>query len=92
MWIDAATLKTLPRRERRAGMAEVIKHAAILDAALFALLEAEVDALLARDEALLPIVVRELRHQGRRGGEDERESGCACSSTSATRWGMRSRA
>ena len=37
--IDPSTLKTLPNREFRAGMAEVIKYGVILDSALFDLLE-----------------------------------------------------
>ena len=44
--IDLDTLRTLPRREYAAGMAEVIKHGIIEDAAFFAFLEEEMDALL----------------------------------------------
>ncbi|MBI5475910.1 MAG: 3-dehydroquinate synthase [Ignavibacteriales bacterium] len=39
VYIDITTLKTLPRREFRNGMAEVIKYAAILDSKLFSYLE-----------------------------------------------------
>ncbi|HYD47583.1 MAG TPA: 3-dehydroquinate synthase [Terriglobales bacterium] len=45
--IDLATLATLPRRELLAGLAEVIKYGAILDAALFDRLEQQLAALLA---------------------------------------------
>ncbi|MFN3927426.1 MAG: 3-dehydroquinate synthase [Pseudanabaenaceae cyanobacterium] len=38
VWIDAAVLKTLPPREWRAGMAEVIKYGVIWDGQLFQLL------------------------------------------------------
>jgi shikimate kinase/3-dehydroquinate synthase len=38
---DTATLDTLPARELSAGLAEVIKHGAILDAAFFDWIEAE---------------------------------------------------
>ncbi|MGH7886675.1 MAG: 3-dehydroquinate synthase [Candidatus Binatia bacterium] len=44
--IDVALLTTLPRREMVAGLAEVIKYGVIEDAALFALLEAEIEKLL----------------------------------------------
>ena len=42
---DMDTLATLPERELRAGLAEVIKHGAIRDAELFAWLEANVERL-----------------------------------------------
>ena len=51
--IDTDVLDTLPEREFRAGLAEVIKHAVIGDANFFAWLEANVAALLARDAAAL---------------------------------------
>jgi 3-dehydroquinate synthase len=51
--IDIATLKTLPRRELGAGLAEVIKYGVIEDAALFALLEEQIDKLVALDSDLL---------------------------------------
>ena len=41
VWIDTATLDTLPDREFRSGLAEVVKYGVILDADLFAYLEAE---------------------------------------------------
>jgi 3-dehydroquinate synthase len=50
---DLETLSTLPARELRAGLAEVVKAAAIADAAFFDWLEAHAEALLAGDEALL---------------------------------------
>ncbi|HEX2139058.1 MAG TPA: 3-dehydroquinate synthase [Woeseiaceae bacterium] len=51
--IDTGVLDTLPDREFRAGLAEVVKHAAIADAEFFAWLEANVGALLDRDAAAL---------------------------------------
>jgi 3-dehydroquinate synthase len=51
--IDTATLATLPVREFRAGLAEVIKYGALGDAAFFARLEQHADALLARDPHIL---------------------------------------
>ncbi|MFN8625443.1 MAG: 3-dehydroquinate synthase [Candidatus Binatia bacterium] len=56
--IDIATLKTLPRRQLAAGLAEVIKYGAILDAELFTLLERDLDRVLALDDALIRNVVR----------------------------------
>jgi 3-dehydroquinate synthase len=51
--IDIATLKTLPRRELGAGLAEVIKYGVIEDAALFCLLEERIDKLVELDSDLL---------------------------------------
>jgi 3-dehydroquinate synthase len=51
--IDTDTLTTLPDREFSAGMAEVIKHAAILDSEYFAWLEKNIDALMGRDAEFL---------------------------------------
>lgn len=47
-WADVATLASLPRREIRSGLAEVVKHAIIADAAYFAEVERDVPHLLAR--------------------------------------------
>ena len=55
---DTDTLKTLPDREFRSGLAEVIKYGLILDAAFFTWLEAHIDALLARDAATLMMAIR----------------------------------
>jgi 3-dehydroquinate synthase len=76
VWIDVATLKTLPRREVQAGMTEIIKHAAILGPQLFELLEAEIEAVMALDEALLIEVVRQnCAIKAAVVAQDERESG-----------------
>ena len=76
VWIDVATLKTLPRRQVQSGLAEVIKHAAILGPALFELLEEKIEAILALDEALLIDVVRQnCAIKAAVVAEDERESG-----------------
>jgi 3-dehydroquinate synthase len=74
--IDTDTLKTLPDREFRAGLAEVIKYGAIVDADFFAWLEGNIDALLAREAAALAVAIRrscELKAEI--VAEDERESG-----------------
>ncbi|MGH8224383.1 MAG: 3-dehydroquinate synthase family protein, partial [Woeseiaceae bacterium] len=51
--VDTDTLSTLPDREFRAGLAEVIKHAVIADAAFFGWLETNMPALLERDPSAL---------------------------------------
>ncbi len=55
--IDTAVLETLPQREYRAGLAEVIKYGVILDAEFFAWLEANLAGLQQRDAAVLQHVV-----------------------------------
>lgn len=55
---DTTTLATLPARELRAGVAEIIKYGLICDAVLFAWLEAHLEALLAGDPAALAHVIR----------------------------------
>jgi len=50
---DPELLRTLPDREFRGGFAEVIKHAVIADAAMFAMLEKDVERILRRDRATL---------------------------------------
>ena len=76
VWIDVATLKTLPARERAAGMAEVIKKAAIWDERLFATLERDIEALMNLEYALLlPVVERACEIKAEVVARDERESG-----------------
>ena len=73
---DVATLDTLPDRELRAGLAEVIKHGAALDAAFLAWLETNIAALLGRErEALTYAVRRSCELKAAIVAEDERESG-----------------
>ncbi len=55
---DTETLDTLPDRELRAGLAEVLKYGLICDRAFFAWLEAHIDALLARDAVALAHAIR----------------------------------
>lgn len=72
--IDPATLATLPERELKAGLAEVIKTGVILDAQLFARLERDADALLARDpEVLTEVIARCVRIKADVVEQDERE-------------------
>ena len=73
---DLATLDTLPARELAAGLAEVIKYGPIADMQLFAWLEQNMDALLARDRAALAHAVRRsCEIKAAVVGADERESG-----------------
>jgi 3-dehydroquinate synthase len=74
--IDTDTLATLPERELKAGLAEVIKYGAIADAEFFTWLEANIDALLARDtEALTHAIRRSCELKAHVVAEDEREAG-----------------
>jgi len=50
---DTTTLRTLPDRELRAGLAEVVKYGAIFDADFLGWLEAHAAALLTRDDAAM---------------------------------------
>ncbi len=76
VWIDAATLATLPPRQLAAGMAEVVKHAAIRDERLFARLERRLDAIRGLDPAaLLPVLERNCAIKARIVARDEREAG-----------------
>ena len=73
---DVATLDTLPDRELRAGLAEVIKHGAALDAPLFDWLERNIEKLLARDRgALMYAVRRSCELKAAVVSQDEREAG-----------------
>lgn len=73
---DTLTLATLPPRELRAGLAEVIKYGLICDAGFFAWLEAHIDALLAGDAAALTHVIhRSCAIKAEIVGRDEREQG-----------------
>jgi 3-dehydroquinate synthase len=72
--IDTATLSTLPDREYRAGLGEVVKYGVILDAALFDYLEANAAQLIDRDdEVLIKVVARCCRLKADVVQQDERE-------------------
>ena len=74
--IDTDTLTTLPDRELKAGIAEVIKYGAIVDAGFFAWLEDNVEALIARDANALAVAIqRSCELKAAVVAEDERESG-----------------
>ncbi len=73
---DIATLDTLPDRELRAGLAEVIKYGLIRDPEFFVWLEGNMENLLARErEALAYAVYRSCDNKAEVVAADERESG-----------------
>ncbi|MFJ1467492.1 bifunctional shikimate kinase/3-dehydroquinate synthase AroKB [Massilia orientalis] len=73
---DTATLDTLPDRELSAGLAEVIKHGAILDAPFFDWIEANIGKLVARDHAALAhAIARSCEIKADVVTRDEREGG-----------------
>ena len=73
---DIDVLKTLPLREFRAGLAEVIKYGIIYDAALFTRLEKDLPKLLKRDaKTLTEIIARCCEIKADVVGQDETESG-----------------
>jgi 3-dehydroquinate synthase len=74
VWIDTAFLNTLPDREYRSGLAEVVKYGVILDADFFAYLERHAAAILARDaECVRHLVARSCRLKADVVERDERE-------------------
>jgi len=74
--IETETLSTLPDREFRAGLAEVIKYGAIVDIEFFDWLEEHIETLLERDpDALIYAIRRSCEIKAGVVAEDERESG-----------------
>jgi 3-dehydroquinate synthase len=73
---DTSTLETLPDRELSAGLAEVIKHGAIIDAAFFDWIEANIGKLVGRDKgALAYAIARSCEIKAEVVRQDEREGG-----------------
>jgi 3-dehydroquinate synthase len=73
---DPMVLATLPRREFRAGLYEIVKYGVIVSPALFDRLLASLPALFLRDaNALAPIIAESCRIKGDIVSADERESG-----------------
>ena len=73
---DIATLDTLPDRELRAGLAEVIKHALALDLAFVEWLESNIGKVLHRERpALTHVVKRCCELKAAIVAADEREAG-----------------
>ena len=73
--IDPLTLRTLPRREWIAGLAEVIKYGIIADEEFFAFLEQEIPALLKlEEEPVMHAIKRSCEIKAQVVAVDERES------------------
>jgi 3-dehydroquinate synthase len=74
VFIDTATLNTLPEREFRSGLAEVVKYGVILDADFFHYLEQTKESILQRDPAVIQrIVLRSCELKAQIVERDERE-------------------
>jgi 3-dehydroquinate synthase len=74
VYIDTALLATLPDREYRSGLAEVVKYGVILDPEFFAYLEAKTEAILARESGTVQHIVRRCCElKARVVEQDERE-------------------
>ena len=74
VFIDTAVLSTLPDRDYRSGLAEVVKYGVILDAEFFAFLEQNVDGINARKPSVLRhIIARSCELKAQVVQEDEYE-------------------
>ena len=74
--VDPGVLSTLPDPEFRSGLAEVVKHGIVLDAAYFSDLEAHVAGIISRDLPTLErIIAVSCRLKARIVETDEREDG-----------------
>lgn len=72
---DVATLRTLPSRELRAGLAECVKHGAIRDAALLDWTDRHLAALVRRQpDLLVELVARNVAVKAEVVAQDERET------------------
>jgi 3-dehydroquinate synthase len=73
---DPSVLRSLPDREFRGGLAEVLKHSIIADPEMFAYLEKNIDRVLRRDAAALEYLIpRNVAIKAHVVSRDERESG-----------------
>ena len=74
--IDPLLLKTLPRREFRSGLYEVVKYGVIASRGLFDRLESDTKAIFAKDAAaLVPAIVESCQIKADVVSKDEREGG-----------------
>jgi 3-dehydroquinate synthase len=74
VWIDTAVLDSLPDREYRSGLAEVVKYGVILDPEFFAYLEENTAGILRKDPGVMQrIVLRCCRLKADIVEKDERE-------------------
>ena len=76
VFIDLETLQTLPEREIKSGLGEVVKYGIISDESFFAYLENNAEKILNRDaEVMAKIVKRSCEIKAEVVGSDEREAG-----------------
>jgi 3-dehydroquinate synthase len=76
VFADPDLLRTLPLREYRSGIYEIIKYGVIGDAKLFRFLEQNLEKILRRDPAALDFVIeRSILQKARVVSRDEHESG-----------------
>jgi len=74
--IETAALKTLPNREFKAGLAEVIKYALIKNNYLFSLLETHAKKILSMEHNVIEeIIYRSIQTKAKIVTKDERENG-----------------
>jgi 3-dehydroquinate synthase len=74
VWIDTAWLRTLPARELRCGLAEVVKYGIILDAAFFEYVEEHAGPILdLRPDCIRELVARCCALKAEVVARDERE-------------------
>ena len=74
VWIDTGSLASLPPRELRCGMAEVVKYGVILDSAFFEAVERDAAAVLALEPGVVAsVVARCCELKAEVVSEDERE-------------------
>ncbi len=76
IFVDIKTLKTLPGRDYRAGLAEIVKYGVILDKSLFSFLEKNKRSLKNREfETLERVIFRCMRLKAKIVRKDERDEG-----------------
>lgn len=76
VWIDTRTLQTLPAREIRCGMAEVVKYGVIADADFFQFLEQEMEEIQnLNPETLSRVIYRCCQIKAEVVSQDETETG-----------------
>jgi 3-dehydroquinate synthase len=76
VFADTSTLRTLPPRELRAGLAEVVKYGLVFDLSFLDWIEANVDRLLALEDATLAhAIYRSCELKADVVRRDEREAG-----------------
>ncbi len=76
VWIDTQMLETLPDRDFRCGLAEVVKYGVISSDSFFSFLEQNANAILARESnAIEQIILQSCRIKSVVVARDEREEG-----------------